>query len=209
MFETRILSNSLLPVFKPSLHAAIKSVRSFAMVSRNRMQNLHRLLSILDREGIEGDIVETGIAKGGSTVFLAMLAGKSPLPRRVWAYDAFELYGEEGAGIYHEVIETIRDRFGFLDSEVHIEKGFFQDTLSGYPGSPISLYHVDAASYDGVMVCLKELYRYVQPGGFVVFDNYGSDKGCRDAVDEWLAENDLRDRLTPFGHTQAYFRKPK
>lgn len=209
MLDSVIVPNKLLPVFKPGVHKAINAVRSFAMVSRNRMQNLARLLHMVDKDGIKGEIVETGIAKGGSVVFLAMLTARSNIKRRVWGYDAFELFGQEGAGVYDEVCATIRDRFGFGEDDVKVIKGFFDDTLPDYPGDPIAFCHIDASQYEPIMKCITELYPYVQPGGVVVFDNYGADDGCRRAIDEWLKQHNLTDRLTRFGHTQAWFRKPQ
>jgi O-methyltransferase len=209
MLDSVIVPNKLLPVFKPGVHKAINAVRSFAMVSRNRMQNLARLLHMVDKDRIQGEIVETGIAKGGSVVFLAMLTARSNIKRRVWGYDAFELFGQEGAGVYDEVCATIRDRFGFGEDDVKVIKGFFDDTLPDYPGDPIAFCHIDASQYEPIMKCITELYPYVQPGGVVVFDNYGADDGCRRAIDEWLKQHNLTDRLTRFGHTQAWFRKPK
>ncbi|GAB4197859.1 MAG: hypothetical protein Kow00105_11890 [Phycisphaeraceae bacterium] len=209
MLDSVIVPNKLVPLLKPAVHEATKAVSSFAMVSRNRMQNLARLLYLVDRDRIEGEIVETGIARGGSVVFLAMLTNRSPIRRRVWGYDAFELFGQEGAGVYDEVCATIRDRFGFNDQQVKIIKGFFEDTLPEYPGHPIAFCHIDASLYDPIKTCIHQLYPHVQPGGVVVFDNYGADEGCRKAVDEWLADNHMQHLLKRFGHTQAWLRKPK
>lgn len=209
MLDSVIIPNKLLPVFKPGVHKAIKSVRSFAMVSRNRMQNLARLLHKVDRDGIKGEIVETGIAKGGSVVFLAMLTAQSRIKRRIWGYDAFELFGQEGAGIYSEVCATIRERFGFGEADVKLIKGFFDDTLPDYPGDPIALCHIDASEYEPITTCITRLYPFVQPGGAVIFDNYGADAGCGRAIDDWLKQNNLTHLLARFGHTQAYFIKPR
>lgn len=209
MLDSVIIPNKLVPVFKPGVHRAIKSVSSFAMVSRNRLQNLARLLHVVDRDGVHGEIVETGIARGGSVVFLAMLTAQSNIKRRVWGYDAFELFGQEGAGVYDEVCATIRERFGFGEADVKVIKGFFDDTLPAYPGDPIAFCHIDASAYEPIKTCIERLYPFVQPRGMVVFDNYGADEGCRRAVDKFLEKHNLAGLLNRFGHTQAWFRKPK
>ena len=208
MFDNLILPNKLLPIFKPELHGIIQETRAIAMISRNRMQNLHRMIKALERDGIEGDIVETGVAKGGSDVFFGMLIGASPMPRELWLYDAFELYGKEGAGVYDDVHRLIYETFGFGDNTVHLIKGFFQDTLGAHPSRPIALLHVDADNGEAIRCCVDALYQYVVGRGWVVFDNYGHAQEVADEVDRWVSDLGLSDDLKRFGSKQAYLRKP-
>lgn len=208
MLDSIIIPNRLLPIFKPRLHRAIVEAQSLAMISRNRMQNLHRLLYRVDRDGVRGDILEAGVAKGGSVVFLARIVEDSAVERHVRAYDGFEAFGQECAAVYDDVRATIYERFGFTQNQVTITPGLFEETIAVYEAGPIALCHIDASNYQGVKVCLDHLSPWVEPRGWFIIDNYGSHEGCREAVNEWLAAQGLTHALRPFGHTQAYFQQP-
>ena len=203
-----MLSNKLLPFFKPRLHRLIKAAKPYAMVSRKRMQNLHRLQYRTERDGVAGDIVETGVARGGSAILLASLARRSRLERQVWLYDAFELFDPPVAE-YQVVHDTLFKVFQFDPQRVHLAKGLFADTVVQYPGRPISLLHIDAGGYEPVKCCLDNLFDHVSPGGWIVFDNYGYGRGSvvRKAVDERLAQENIADKLGRCGSSQAYVQK--
>ena len=208
MLENLMISNKLLPWLKPRLHRLIKAAKPYAMVSRNRMQNLHRLQFRTERDGVEGDIVEAGVARGGSAILLASLAAQSRMDRRVWLYDAFELYSPAEAE-YQTVHETLFKTFQFDPQRVHLSKGWFEDTVGQYPGRPISLLHIDSGGYDPVKCCLDHFFDHVSSGGWVVFDNYGYERGTevRRAADERLTREDLLGELKRCGSTQAYVQK--
>ena len=74
MFENVIISKKLIPLFKPRLHKLMKQVKPFSMLSKNRLQNLHRLLCRVERDRIPGDMIEAGVARGGSAIFIAEMA---------------------------------------------------------------------------------------------------------------------------------------
>ena len=205
MFDDVLISNRLLPLLKPRLHRLIKAAKPYAMVSRKRMQNLHRLQHRTERQRVPGDIVETGVARGGSAILLASLARQSAGERQVWLYDAFELF-EPRQGEYQVVHDTLFQTFSFDPQQVHLFKGWLQETVPQYPGRPISLLHVDVGGYEPVKTCLEHLFQHVSPGGWIVFDNYGYKGGTevRAAVDEHLARAGLGDALKPCGATQVY-----
>jgi len=210
MFESWILSKKLLPVLKPSLYKIMTSARPYAMISRNRMQSLDRLLHRIERDGVEGDVVETGVARGGSAILLATRALESPLQRDVWLYDAFELFdaGDGPCAYFAEVEQLLHETFAFPRDRVHVIRGFFADTLPGHPQKPISLLHLDAGHYDVNKVCLDHLFSRISPGGWLVVDNYGVCPHCRRAVDERLYAEGLDSAVQRFNHTQAFVQKP-
>ncbi len=209
MFDSWIITKKLLPVFKPSLHKIMQSARPYAMISRNRMQSLDRLLHRIERDQVPGDIVETGVARGGSAILLATRALESTLDRHVWLYDAFELFdaGDGPCAYLSEVEELLHDKFSFPRDRVHVVGGFFADTLPNHPEGPISLLHVDAGHYDVNKVCLDHLFSRVSPGGWLVVDNYGVCPHCRRAVDERLEQEGLAGAIQRFNHTQAFVQK--
>ena len=206
VFDDWIISKKVLPLFKPRLHQLMRAAKPYSKISRNRMHNLHRLLCRVERDGILGDVVETGVAHGGSAILIASLVLEAKLEHHVWLYDAFELLSSDGPQ-FGAVHETLFKTFSFDPERVHLVKGLFETTLPEYTGRPIAFLHIDASGYGPIKCCLENLYPHVQPGGWVVLDNYGVDDGCCRAVDELLAIEKRNGPLHRFGHTQAYFQR--
>lgn len=207
MLEELILPNWILPVFKPAFARLMKRVKPHTMVSRKKMQNLWRLLQRVERDRVEGDFVELGVARGGTAVLIAVVARGSRCTRQVWMYDAFEEL-QEPCAFYRDVYQLMFSEFGFDPGSVNLIKGFFGNVVNTRTPRPISFMHIDVSGYVPVKECLCPLFPVVVSHGWVVFDNYGVDKGCRKAVDEFLAEHNLSDRLHRFGRSQAFFQKP-
>jgi hypothetical protein len=206
VFDDRIISKKVLPLFKPRLHQLMRAAKPYSMISRNRMQNIHRLLCRVERNGIKGDVVETGVARGGSAILISSLALESRLEHQVWLYDAFELLGPE-APQFDAVHETLFKTFNFDPERVHLVKGLFETTLPEYTDRPIAFLHIDTSGYEPAKCCMENLYPHVHPGSWVVIDNYGVDDGCRRAVDESLAIENGNGPLHRFERTQAYFQR--
>ncbi len=56
------------------------------------------------------------------------------------------------------------------------------------------------------MVALRSLYPKVSPGGWVIIDDYAL-KGCKAAVDDFVAQENLRPNLETVDWTGLYWRK--
>ena len=119
-------------------------------------------------------------------------AGARPVPV-AGAYDAVGGHGTVAA-----CRELIEQRIGYPAELVHYHVGWFQDTLPRAAPSlgPIAVLRLDGDWYASTMVCLEHLYDLVEPGGFVIVDDYGAYEGCRRAVDEFLQSRGLK----PFLH---------
>lgn len=207
MFDERIVPNRLVSVLKPSFYEIMRRAKPHTMVSRKRMQNLWRLLCRVERDEIPGDFVELGVARGGTGILLATAAARSRLPREVWLYDAFEMFSPPDA-FYQEVHKRLFENFGFDPARVHLFQNWFRDAAPTCPDRPISFMHIDAGGYEPVKDCLEPWFPRVVTGGWIALDNYGVDRECQRATDEFLAGHGLSERLRRFGRTQVYFQKP-
>ncbi len=72
-------------------------------------------------------------------------------------------------------------------SNIHFVKGLFQDTLK--LDGPVAFAHIDCDWYDSVVLCIERIADLVSPRGIMLFDDYNSFPGCREAVDAWLARD--------------------
>lgn len=199
-------------------------VSSYTMVPYSRLSNLHTLASDLIRKNIEGSFVECGVCNGGSAGIIAGVA-KSDENRSVWLFDSWEGLPEPGGndvshkgsrlnkgslhGSERKVRELLFGKFGLDVNRVHLDKGWFFETLPSNKNriGKIALLHLDCDWYDSMKFCLEELYGNVVEGGFVVIDDYGYWKGCKQAVDEFVGRKDVQAELINVDWTGVYFQK--
>mgnify|MGYP002278759040 FL=1 len=98
------------------------------------------------------------------------------------------------SGLQPEEIEQIR-----------FEKGWIPDVLAGVP-EPISLLHLDVDLYQPYADSLRVLWPQLQPGAWVLFDEYdqGRDEekwpGAKRAIDEFLTTKSL----SPMRHWSGF-----
>ncbi len=170
----------------------------------------------LDDQGVDGAVVETGAALGGSSILLATIRRR---PRPVYVYDAFGMIpppSERDGADVHERYEEIRSGqskglggdtyYGYRDDllgdvtrsfeaygidtrddDVTLVPGFFEDTLR--LDEPVALAHIDCDWYDSVTVSLERIAPHLVRGGRMVIDDYWTYSGCRDAVDDFLRDH--------------------
>jgi O-methyltransferase len=85
--------------------------------------------------------------------------------------------------------------------------GWFRDTIpAAAPGiDKISLLRLDGDLYKSTKQALDGLYEKVQPGGYVIIDDYRF-AGCKQALTEYFQDANLPE-LLPFDTDSVYFRK--
>ncbi len=136
---------------------------------------------------LQGDLVECGVAKGGTAVFLGRLANAAG--RKVYALDSFaglpepdperdNIYFRRGDYAPRPDRGNLLERFhGVLADEglhgvVEVLPGFFDDTLATLPEAPLAFVHVDADLYDSVSVSLEALWPRIVRGGILAIDDF-------------------------------------
>jgi hypothetical protein len=196
---------------------------SHTMIGRRRLESLEQCLDAVRRDGIPGDLIETGVWRGGASIFMrGYLAAYEMRGRKVWVADSFEglpapsLPQDAGydfsAGrmpILAVPLEEVREnfrRYGLLDDRVEFLKGWFKDTLHRAPIGDLALARLDGDLYESTRDALDALYKKVVPGGFVVIDDYGDFEPCRRAVDEFRKAMDISAPLQRIDWAGAYWR---
>jgi O-methyltransferase len=192
----------------------------YTMAGQARLNNVQQCVETVLRDNIAGDLIETGVWRGGMTIFMrALLKAHGNSDRRVWAADSFEglpAPKNEGdgwdysGGDYLKVslrqVQKNFKRFGLLDDQVQFLPGWFCDTLPSAPIQKLALLRLDGDMYSSTRDALVNLYHRVSPGGFVIVDDYFSWPACRRAVDEFRAEHGLMEPIQTIDWTGAFWR---
>jgi hypothetical protein len=213
------------------MKAAVLRALPYSLVGPKGLEATWRAARLVQDNGVPGDFVELGVARGGAAAVLGMVAfegGKRD--RMLWLFDSFEGLPEPTAddfvadapgshvrplpkgsclGRLAEVEGLLIDRIGLPKTGLKFVKGWFDETVPKYSGSieKIAVLRIDADWYESTRTCLHALYDRVQAGGYVVVDDYETCHGCRKAVDEFLKVRDIQLPLELDGRGGACLRK--
>lgn len=195
-----------------------------SMLSLERLDNLHQCIETILEEDVPGDFIETGVMRGGAVILMrAILKAHGITDRTVWAADSFEglpapdleKYPDDAGAAWHlrpltEVsVEHVRrnfERYGLLDNQLQILRGWFRDTLPGAPFRALSLLRLDGDLYESTMDALVPLYPKLSPGGFVIVDDYHLPP-CAKAVHDYREREGIREEIRPIDGAGVYWRK--
>lgn len=191
----------------------------YTMTGRVRLDVLQTLLQDVLVRGVPGDIVETGVWRGGSMILAqAVLLSQSANDRRVWLADSFEgmpkpqtdlIEADLSADSYLAVsVEQVQEnfrRFNLFGDNLRFLKGWFSDTLPDAPIERIALLRLDGDLYHSTMDALSSLYQKVSPNGYVIVDDYSNWEGCKKAVDEFRAKNAITAAINRIDQHAVYW----
>lgn len=181
------------------------------MIGLDRLENLQDCVTEVLREGVPGDLIETGVWRGGACIFMrAILKAYGDTERIVWVADSFQglpepnrvrypgetdpnlTRGEFAAGL--QQVHDNFQRYGVLDEQVRFLPGWFRDTLPLAPIERIAVMRLDGDLYESTMDSLVNLYPKLSIGGYVIIDDYILEC-CRNAVDDFRRKENIREPL--------------
>jgi hypothetical protein len=189
---------------------------AISMLPIARFGNLRACIEDVIACGVPGDLIETGVWRGGATIFMrAVLRAHGVTDRTVWVADSFEGLPEPDAKKFpieakthngavmrksykHFAvgIDEVRrnfEAFGLLDERVQFLKGWFKDTLPSAPFETLAIMRLDGDYYESTMDGLTNLYDKLSVGGYAIIDDYGEDSWtyCRRAVDDFRRQRGI------------------
>ena len=214
----------------------INLIRPYSMVGRTGLLATYDIASAIEESNIGGCFVECGVARGGCSALMAMVANENKSGRKVWLLDSFEglpeptnedkyietiIYKPKDKsaslvspgyclGTYEEVEKLLFSKLSLNKDNVFMVKGWFQDTLPKYKDEigVISILRIDADWYESTKCCLENLYDKVISGGYIIIDDYKSVISCKKATDEFLKDKKLNVKLSFDDRGGCYFVKP-
>ena len=196
---------------------------SHTMIGRLRLDSLERCLDAVRIDRVPGDFIETGVWRGGACIFMrGYLEAYGMRGRRVWVADSFEGlpkpthpadegwdFSREKAPSFAISLDEVKDnfrRYDLLDDRVVFLEGWFKDSLPRAPVQELALMRLDGDLYESTMDALTNLYHRLNPGGFVIVDDYSLEP-CATAIKEFRASRNIGDALVPIDAHSVYWRK--
>jgi O-methyltransferase len=204
---------------------AIWPSRAHTMIGMARLDNLQACIETIIKDRVGGDLIETGVWRGGASIFMrGVLKAFGVADRKVWVADSFEglpppnaeLYPQDSEDTLHRFadlavsLEEVRrnfERYGLLDEQVSFLKGWFRDTLPSAPIERLALMRLDGDMYESTMDALVHLYPKLQIGGFVIIDDWNAVPACNGAVGEFRRATRITAKLMLIEGCGAFWRK--
>jgi hypothetical protein len=195
------------------------------MIGLARLANLRACVVDVLRRNVPGDLIETGVWRGGATIYMrAILAAYGVTDRTVWVADSFRglpppdpgRYPADAGDLHHQAshlavgLEQVRANFakyGLLDERVRFLEGWFKDTLPRAPIERLAVLRLDGDLYESTMDALVHLYPKLSPGGYVIVDDYGYAEACRRAVADYRERHGIGDEILPVDWSGVYWRR--
>jgi hypothetical protein len=199
--------------------------RAHTMIGKPRLDNLQFCVETAVRESVPGDLIETGVWRGGASILMrGILKAYGVSDRTVWVADSFEglppadreRYPKETGMDLHlardlavslEQVQQNFARYGLLDDRVRFLKGWFRDTLPTAPIERLAVMRLDGDLYESTMDALVNLYDKLSPGGFVIIDDYNAFQCCNDAVEDFCKQRGIAPYKALIDGCGAYWRK--
>jgi O-methyltransferase len=196
------------------------------MVGLKRLANVRYCVEQVLADGVPGDLIETGIWRGGVVILMrAILDAYGDRTRTVFAADSFQgvpppnlddypadagsaLHTAKALSISRAEVERNFDLYGLLDEQVQILEGWFKDSLPEVKGRTWSVIRLDGDLYESTMDALTNLYPGLSVGGFLIVDDYGHGP-CRQAITDFREANGISDPIEAVDWLGAFWRRTR
>ena len=228
-YELTKKKQSLPPDFDSLSIEIISKVAKFTATSPERIFSLHEAVKYIVMNQIEGDIVECGVYKGGRMMTVAYtLMSMQTINRDLYLYDTFEgmsppenvdkdCYGrtaleqlqssdklsQESIWCYSGLkdVEEAMGLTNYPTDKLHFIKGKIEDTLPSQAPKKIALLRLDTDWYQSTYHSLVHLFPLLTQGSVIIIDDYGHWQGARQAVDNYIKENEIKILLNRIDYT--------
>jgi O-methyltransferase len=194
------------------------------MIGLKRLDNLENCIIDVLRRRVPGDLMETGVWRGGASIFMrAVLKVFGETQRKVWLADSFQGLPKPNPQKYPadaadqswknaalaspvEEVEANFRKYDLLDDQVQFLVGWFRDTLPTSPMDKLAVLRLDGDMYESTIDALTYLYPKLSRGGYAIIDDYAI-PGCQAAVKDYRSTHQIKEPLVPIDHYAKFWQR--
>lgn len=201
---------------EPAFVAIYERCAPYTMTSAERMYALYQGVRHAVARGIDGDMVECGVWRGGSAMLIALaLMELDAADRRIVLFDTFagmtrpdavdrrakdgsetltkwEHFRRDGHNDWaYAPLDEVKANMastGYPADRIDYVAGAVEETLPDRAPARIALLRLDTDWYRSTYHEMLHLFPRLAPGGVLILDDYGSFEGARKAVDQYMDE---------------------
>ena len=186
--------------------------QKLTMLGKQKLDTLRFCIEDVLKHSISGDIIETGVWKGGATIYASgVLKVHGSAQKKVFVADSFaglprpdvQKYPQDKGGTHHtrkdlavglEEVKNNFSRFDLLSEQVVFIRGFFEDSLKSADIEKLSVLRLDGDMYGSTMTVLKQLYHKLEIGGYLILDDWLL-TGARKALLDFCSQVRIEDEM--------------
>ena len=198
-------------LYLKSLKAQILG-QELTMLGEHKLDTLRYCTEYILGNGIPGDIMETGVWRGGATIYLAGIlkaygannrrvivadsfAGLPPPEPSKWPLDQGDTHHtREDLVVSLAEVQANFAQFDLLDENVTFVPGFFEDSIPQAGINELAILRLDGDMYGSTMTVLQQLYHKLQVGGYLILDDWLL-KGARQALLDFRDDAGIQEEL--------------
>lgn len=206
-----------------------EKVKENTMTSPARIYSLVEAVDYIQRNNIEGSIVECGVWKGGSMMAVCYsLLQTNFTERELYLYDTFEgmseptandksSKGEDAKQLLernpdkdanlvwaYSSLEQVKHNIAstnYPSDKVNYVIGKVEDTIPATMPAKIAILRLDTDWYESTKHELHYLYPLLVENGVLIIDDYGHWEGAKKAVDEYFSTFKIKPYLSRIDET--------
>ena len=197
--------------------------KPYTQTTIERLYALYQSCIYVIENNIQGDLVECGVWRGGSSMMIALtFLSKGVTDRKIYMYDTYEgmsepsqedvaITGEHAAKIleredkqaedsiwcyasFDEVLSNIKST-GYPLENIKMIKGKVEDTLVTHQPEKIALLRLDTDWYESTKIELEILFPMLSQNGPLIIDDFGHWEGAKKAVIEFFKKQQFKPLL--------------
>lgn len=205
--------------FGPEEKKILDFVGPYTMTSPERILSLIQAVKYVVKNQIEGDVVECGVWKGGSSMATALsLLDIADTSRHIYLYDTFEgmplpskhdvkynghqaaatfktnMINENSSDWCRAALDEVKANLmstGYPFEKLHFIKGKVEETIPRIIPRKIAILRLDTDWYESTKHEMEHLFPLLSNGGVLIVDDYGHWQGSKKAIDEYIAEQNI------------------
>lgn len=196
------------------------------MIGFKRLTNIENCIRTIIEDGIKGDLIETGVWRGGAVIFMKAVLNELEISdKKVWVADSFQgvpepkkkfaidklskLHKQRILKVSKEEVENNFRQYDLLDDQVKFIKGWFDETLPKAPIEKLSLLRLDGDLYESTIIALESLYPKLAIGGFIIIDDFNAFQFCKKTVLDYRLANDINETMIEIDKEAIFWRKER
>ena len=207
----------------------IKRVEKFTMTSIERLNALINSVYYIVENNISGSFVECGVWKGGSVMAMALsLINRRVFDKDIFLYDTFygmpspeyidvNVYGTRASDFLSKHEKTEESHAWCITPKIQVEENIYstgypkgkfkliegkvEETIPKIMPEKISLLRLDTDWYGSTKHEMENLFPQLEKNGVLIIDDYGHWAGCKEAIDEYIKENNITILLNRIDNT--------
>ncbi len=210
-------NDGVIPDMDPDFYPLYLQCKPYTMTKVERMYALYKAVEYVAVNKIEGDFVECGVWRGGSSMMIALTLQKYGITdKAIYMYDTYEgmsqptendvdFKGNKAARLLkintidkdiwcYATLDEVKNNMKstkYPMQNIKFIVGKVEETIPNEIPKRISLLRLDTDWYESTNHEMNHLFPLLSKTGVLILDDYGHWQGAKKAVDDYVKKHNI------------------